>query len=218
MGLISLLHPTRGRAQKSWNTTRQWIDRAGCETELIVSIDDNDPQRDQYLRQYSHADLFKTRIISNPNECVVEAANHAAKESRGSILVYLSDDFVCPQMWGKSILELTSKLQDKWLLKVDDGYQPFWKDVLTIPIMSRALYEDLGYLFHPSFRSMFCDQDLFWTCKNMGVIIDAPQFIFPHEHYCNKKAPIDDTYRRSDMNWNSGKELYNLRKQQNFPR
>lgn len=215
--MISLIHPTRGRAQKSWQTTRRWIERAGVETELIVSIDDNDPAREQYLRQYSNADLFRTKIISNDNDCVVHAANYAAKEAKGDILIYVSDDFDCPDKWGYIIQALTAG-RSKWLLKVDDGYQPFWKDVLTIPIMDRALYNELGYFFHPAYRSMFVDQDLFYTCKNMGAIIEAKHVIFEHNHYCNKKAQIDDTYRRSDLNWNSGKELYNLRKQQNFPR
>jgi hypothetical protein len=215
--MISLIHPSRGRAQKSWHTTRRWIERAGVETELIVSIDDNDPSREQYLRQYANADLFRTKIISNDNDCVVHAANHAAKEAKGDILVYVSDDFDCPDKWGVTVQQLTHG-REKWLLKVDDGYQPFWKDVLTIPIMDKALYNELGYFFHPEYRSMFCDQDLFYTCKNMNVIINAQNVLFEHNHYCNKKAMIDDTYRRSDQNWNSGKELYAKRKHQNFPR
>lgn len=214
--MISLIHPSRGRAAKSWNTTREWIDRAGCETELIVSIDATDPQKEAYMIQYTGKD--HTKVLVNDNDCVVQAANHAAAASKGSVLVYLSDDFKCPVMWGKSILELTSEFQERWLLKVDDCLQRYEVDVLTIPIMDRALYQDLGYFFHPAYKSMFCDQDLFYTCKNMHVIVDAPQFKFPHEHYCNGKAKKDETYERSDLNWNSGKELYNKRKRQNFPR
>lgn len=216
--VISLIHPSRGRADKSYRTTQRWIQRAGCDVELIVSIDDEDKQRELYLRQYSHSDPFVTKVISNPNDCVVQAANHAAKESKGNILIYVSDDFDCPDKWGEKIINATTGIHPKWLLKVHDGYQPFYKDVLTIPIMDRSLYNELGYFFHPSYRSMFCDQDLYWTCKNMNVIVNAEHLVFQHEHYCNKMAPIDDTYRRSDLNWNSGKELYNLRKQQNFPR
>lgn len=213
---ISLLHPSRSRAVKSWNTTREWIERAGCDVELIVSVDATDTQKENYIAQY--AGIAGTTILINDNDCVVQAANHAAAASKGSILVYLSDDFRCPVLWGKSIIELTSEFEDRWLLKVDDCLQRFEADVLTIPIMSRALYQELGYFFHPAYRSMFVDQDLFYTCQNMHVIVDAPQFKFPHEHYCNGKAKKDQTYERSDLNWNSGKVLYQQRKRQNFPR
>lgn len=213
--MISLIHPSRGRSVKSWNTTREWINKAGCDIELIVSIDESDPHKDEYLSQYSGKE--NTKIIVNNNDCVVQAANHAAAASSGSILLYLSDDFKCPALWGKEITELTSHLKDKWLLKVDDCLQRFEVDVLTIPIMSRALYESLGYFFHPGYKSMFVDQDLFWTCQNTGAIVNARHLKFPHEHYCNGKAKKDATYERSDLNWNSGKEFYNQRKRQGFP-
>lgn len=214
--MISLIHPSRGRAVKSWNTTREWIERAGCDIELIVSVDATDSQKDSYRAQYFG--IANTTLLINDNDCVVQAANHAAVASKGSILIYLSDDFKCPVLWGKSIMELTSHLKEKWLLKVDDCLQRFDADVLTIPIMSRALYEDLGYFFHPGYKSMFTDQDLYWTCNNMGVIVKAQHLKFPHEHYCNGKAKKDSTYERSDLNWDSGKALYNQRKRQNFPR
>jgi hypothetical protein len=213
--LISLIHPSRGRAAKSWSTTREWIDRAGCDTELIVSIDASDPQKEAYQVQYTGKQ--HTKLLVNDNDCVVQAANHAAAASSGSILLYLSDDFKSPISWGKDIIDLTSHLKDKWLLKVDDCLQRFEADVLTIPIMSRSLYENLGYFFHPGYKSMFTDQDLFWTCQNMGVIVNARHMKFPHEHYCNGKAKKDATYERSDLNWNSGKEFYNQRKRQGFP-
>lgn len=218
MALISLIHPSRGRAQKSWETTREWIAKAGAETELIVSIDDDDQQRDTYLRQYSHADLFRTKIVSNPNDCVVQAVNNAAVEAHGDILVYLSDDFKCPQNWARDIINLTNDFHPKWMLKVDDCLQRFHAEVLTIPIMDRALYQELGYFFHPAYKSMWVDVDLYFTCKNMHVIVEAPQFKFPHEHYCNGKANKDETYARSDRHMETDRAIHNERKRLNYPR
>lgn len=209
--LISLIHPSRQRAKKSWNTTRRWIESAGCETELIVSIDESDPERELYLTQYAG------QVIINPNTCVVEAANHAARKAKGDILVYLSDDFDCPNNWGTLIKSHTQGL-DKWLLKVDDCLQRFEAEVLTIPIMSRSLYDNLGYFFHPDYKSMWVDVDLYFTCLNMRAIVKAPNLKFPHEHYCNGKAPRDETYNRSDQHFKTGKEIYNMRLQQNFPK
>jgi len=213
--MISLIHPSRGRSKKSFQTTQEWIRNAGCDTELIVSIDSDDLHKDAYLEFY--AKVPGARVIINQNDCVVQAANHAAAVSTGHILIYTSDDFSAPNNWGQSIIETTKNYGDEWLLKVDDCLQRFQADVLTIPIMSAPLYDRLGYFFHPAYRSMFVDQDLFWTAKNMGVLKYAEHIKFPHEHYCNGKAKKDETYSRSERNWDSGKALYEQRKRQNFP-
>lgn len=219
--LISLIHPSRGRAVKSFWNSRNWISKSGIpadQIELIVSIDDSDPSRGDYLREYSAADPFTTKVISSPNECVVEAVNHAAAASTGRILVYLSDDFQCPQKWARDIIELTKNFADKWMLKVDDCLQKFHAEVLTIPIMDRSLYKELGYFFHPAYKSMWVDVDLYFTCKKMNVIVEAPQFKFPHEHYCNGKTQKDETYARSDRHFETGRAIHNERKRLGYPR
>lgn len=219
--LISLIHPSRGRPVKSFWNSRNWISKAGIppdNIELIVSLDEDDVNIQMYFHEYSSKVPTETNLIVNKNTCVVEAVNHAAAQSTGKILVYLSDDFQCPQNWARDIIDLTKDFQDKWILKVDDCLQKFHAEVLTIPIMDRALYQELGYFFHPAYKSMWVDVDLYFTCKKMGVIVEAPQFKFPHEHYCNGKAKKDDTYTRSDQHMETGRAIYNERKRQSFPR
>jgi len=209
---ITLIHPSRGRAQKSFETSSEWISNAGVETQLIVSCDQDDPA----LRDYSV--LYEQQIIINANTCVVEATNHAAKYAKFDILVYLSDDFKCFDNWGLEVMKHFEGVTKPLLIKVDDKLQPFNKDVLTIPIMNKALYNELGYFFHPGYKSMFVDQDLYWSAKNMGVIKGCPELVFEHHHYVNGKSKRDETYERSTANWNQGKNLYQQRRAQNFPR
>ena len=210
--MISLIHPSRSRPQKSFETSTDWISRAGVETELIVSVDRDDP----YIRDYYY--LYEGKILVNDNKFVVQAANHAAKVAKFDVLVYLSDDFKCFDNWGVEVLKRFEGIEKPLLIKVDDKLQTFHKDVLTIPIMNRLLYQELGYFFHPSYHSMFCDQDLYYTVKNMDAMALCPDLIFEHHHYVNGKAKKDETYDRSTSNWNQGKHLYAQRKAQNFPR
>ena len=217
--MITLLHPSRGRAIKALETYRYWISKSSGEIpiEHIVSVDESDPAKDAYFKLFTKGSL----VIANYNTCVVEAANRAAKISTGDILIYLSDDFKCPQDWDKKIIEkfggFYNGSKEPKIIKVDDCLQPFTADVLTIPIMNRYLYERLGYFFHHGYKSMFCDQDLFWVCKNNGWLRDHSELKFEHEHYSIGKAPRDETYMRSDANWNEGKAFYAKRKQEGFP-
>lgn len=207
--MISLIHPSRGRPELAHKTAKKWIQSAGVEVEHILSLDTSDAQ----LGAYTAIDL---QCISD-NSCVVEATNTAAKKALGDILLYLSDDFDCFDNWGVAIENEVKNFGPLWLLKVDDCLQKFDVPVLTIPIMSRGLYNRLGYFWYPEYRSMFCDEDLYWTCRKLGVIRNAHHLKFEHKHASVGKAPDDETYRRSAKNWDQGKELFNKRKGLGFP-
>jgi len=211
---ISLIHPSRGRPTKALSTFKHWIGQASGKIELehILSIDLDDETKGAYLVQF-----HSSKILINDNDCVVKATNHAAKISTGDVLIYLSDDFMAPKDWDLEIFSRKlHESKEPVLLKVHDNLQPFNKDVLTIPIMNRVLYERLGYFWHPEYLSMFVDQDLYHVCKNNNWLQYAPLLIFPHEHYSIGKATRDATYVRSDKNWIQGEILYRQRQSEGF--
>lgn len=239
---ITLLHPSRGRAEKAGETFNYWIEKSSNNPDIIIehilSIDENDPQKEKYLK--NHAFDYSITCI-NDNTCVVEATNHAAKRATGEILIYLSDDFKCPQDWDKDLinrfemdkhpvdidyshpilgsgsLKIKETIQVPMLIKVDDCLQKFAVAVLTIPIMNRALYEKLGYFWHPGYKSMFVDEDLYWTCRQNNWLMFCEDLKFPHEHVCNGMAENDETYKRSAANWDQGKEFFKQRGLDKFP-
>lgn len=209
--LISLIHPSRGRAYKAFNTAWNWIDRAGVKVDYVIGLDLSDPQRDEYSERF----LTKRKAIAD-NKSVVEATNNAAKEAKGEILVYLSDDFGCPENWGIDIEAHFDGVQTPMLLKVDDCLQKFDIRVLTIPIMNRQLYNLLGYFFNPLYKSMFVDCDLYEVCDKLQVIRKAPYLKFPHEHHSLGMCDNDEIYKRSEANWKQGMNVFNARKRHGF--
>jgi glycosyltransferase involved in cell wall biosynthesis len=226
MALISLIHPSRGRAEKSNLNARNWFRNKGSvEVELILSLDSDDysPYGSMYFQETPECNMLyhhfesHVKIIYNHNKSVVEATNNAAKIAKGDILIYLSDDFDCPENWGLSVLKEFEGEDRPLLLKVDDCLQKFDVPVLTIPIMNRALYERLGYFWHSDYKSMFCDEDLYWTTRKLGAMKYAPHLKFEHQHVSVGKAPDDDTYRNSAKNWDQGKAVFAKRKVLGFP-
>lgn len=216
---ISLLHPSRGRPEKSFNNAKEWKDKAGCDVELIVSIDKSDPLSLKYYgayEYYNHA-IYRLSIIENNNSSVVEATNKAAQKASGDIFIYLSDDFKCPDNWGPLVIKEFENENRPLLVKVDDCLQKFEVPVLTIPMMNRALYERLGYFWNPEYKSMFVDEDLYWTARKLGAIKNAPHLKFEHCHVSVGKAENDETYMNSAKNWDQGKAVFNKRKALGFP-
>lgn len=216
---MSLLHPSRGRPEKSFINASEWVSKAWrVDIELIVSIDTSDPKALEYHNVYAdYPKDFPILFSEKDNKSVVEATNNAASMSKGDILIYLSDDFKCPENWFELVLKEFEGETKPLLIKVDDCLQGFHVPVLTIPIMNRALYERLGYFWNPEYKSMFCDEDLYWTAKKLGALKMCPHLKFPHEHPANGKAPDDDTYRASAKNWNQGQQVFIKRKAAGFP-
>ena len=209
---ISLLHPSRGRPVKSFMNAMEWRDKSGIEDlEIICVVDSSDQTKEQYFRHYGSM-CYET--ITND---VVAATNAAAKLSTGDILIYLSDDFMCFENWGLAVIQQFENENRPLVLKVDDCLQVFSTKIITIPMMNRALYEKLGYFFHPEYKSMFCDEHLYWVSHRIGAIKNCEHLKFQHEHHSIGKSKNDETYRRSEANWSQGKAVFQKHKAQGFP-
>lgn len=224
---ITLLHPSRGRSAQAHIVRNNWLQLSSKKHEIehILGVDESDPDKAEYIRLFKN-DPLSTLIIAN-NDTVVQATNAIAQYAEGSILIYLSDDFDCPRNWDDLIVRSVERLvphhveqvkQPLWLLKVDDLLQENWKDVLTIPIMSHSLYRELGYFWHPGYKSMFVDQDLYHTVNNMGVLYQDTSLKFEHKHCSAGKSANDATYQRSANNWDQGLAFYKQRQKQKFKR
>lgn len=213
---ISLLHPSRGRPEKALDTIQEWSLKSGLpEFEYIISVDRSDGKLNDYKNYFATSTL-----IIKDNASVVQATNEAAKVATGDILIYLSDDFKCPDNWGELVLKEFENENRPLVLKVDDCLQSFKTAIVTIPIMNRVLYQKLGYFWHPAYKSMFVDEDLYWTAMSIGALKMCPHLKFPHHHYSNPddsiRADRDETYKRSEANWDQGKEVFRQRKLQKF--
>jgi hypothetical protein len=78
-------------------------------------------------------------------------------------------------------------------------------------ILTRARYEQQGYLFHPEFFSMFSDNWFSECAFSDGVVIDARDKItFEHIHPAFGKGEMDETYARSNAqeHYKAGLEIF----------
>lgn len=221
---ISLIHPSRGRPLKSKDTVHRWIDRAGAPIEVVISVDSSDEwgrYQDAYNISFCGGVCKRNKIdyygLINDNKSVVEATNVAAQHSTGDVLIYLSDDFDCPENWADDVIREFDGASGPRLIKVDDMLQPFHVPVLTIPIMNRSLYKRLGYFWYPEYKSMFVDEDLYWTAKKLDALKMCPHLKFEHQHVSVGKSQNDETYRNSAKNWDQGKSVFKRRKLAGFP-
>lgn len=201
--MISLLHPSRCRPLKSYETTRKWLASAGIDdVEVIVSIDEDEPMLQGYLDKYQGRE--KIRLIVNDNKTSVQAINQAAKVASGDIMIVASDDTDCPENWAHLILMATEGKSD-FVLKTFDGAQTW---IVTMPVLDRVYYNRFGYVYYPEYQHQFCDTEFTHVADVTKKIIWRNDILFRHLHYSVLKEQKDDVYRKNDNTWHEGERLY----------
>lgn len=205
--VISLIHPSRGRAQNAHDIARVWLNRIGpVKWEYILSIDADD---------HCGYDLLKgaqnMRCLVSENRSAVDAINNAAKISNGDLFVVMSDDMDCPENWGTFILKYTQWKTD-FIIKTQDGVQPW---IVTLPILDRVYYNRFGYIYHPDYQHMFCDTELTCVADLTGRKLTS-NILFKHNHYSVTKEPRDAVSIKADSTWDQGEKLFLERYKRNF--
>jgi hypothetical protein len=201
---FSIIHPSRSRPDKSAKTIDTWILYADGDPEVILSLDEDDPYKNTYRTAY-------TEMIVLNNKSSVEAINNAAKIAKGEILIVVSDDTDCFPGWDTAILKEVQGKTD-WILKTQDGIQ---KWIITFPVIHRDYYNRFGYIYHPSYKHLFCDTELTCVADITGRKITS-NLLFPHNHYSIGKSSIDDVYRKNDATNAEGERIFLERYRRNF--
>lgn len=204
--MISILHPSRSRPEKSYETIKEWVSKATTDIEVIISLDENDPKRKEYRRPVTAG-----KFIVNPNRSAVDAINNAAKEANGNIFIVVSDDTECPDKWDELLLQEVDGKSD-WILKTQDGIQ---KWIITMPVMDRTYYSRFDYVYYPEYAHMFCDTELTAVADILGRKITS-KLEFPHRHYSVLNEHPDEINQRADASWKQGAELFMQRYAINF--
>jgi hypothetical protein len=203
---ITILHPTRGRAEQALARWQQWRERVAKRDgyEYIFGVDEDDRATRDALKEAG------ARFVVVPGgRGVVAAVNAAAKEAKGRILVMAADDCEPPQDWDRLIREaLKGQLHLPRLLWTSDGYSD--QPVITHPIMTRALYERQGWFFCPEYPHLFCDTELTERAVNAGEVIDARHIVLKHEHPMFTGAAPDALHqqRNNPEAWATGRAIF----------
>lgn len=210
--MISILHPSRSRPDKSLSTIKKWLDLASKDVEVILSLDEDDPTKDEYISKYLSAPVPSIKIV-NANKSAVDAINNAAKIATGDIMIVVSDDTECFEKWDKTILEFAEGRTD-WIMKFQDGTQPW---LVTMPVMDRVYYDRFGYIYHPSYRHMYCDTELTTVADMLGrKIVSSAMFYHNYHSICSAEVQVDQLKLRNDATFEEGRKNYIARKAINF--
>jgi len=221
---ILLKCPTRSRPQKVIQTLGAYMKLANNTKDIgvVVSCDEDDMSMTRNLVQ---EELIRTllpagwsKLFFSPNKSKIQACNANMNEIdwNWDIVVLVSDDMI-PQLkgWDDVIrTHMTVRFPDtNGILWFNDGHQG--DNLNTLCVFGRTMYESFGYIYHPDYKSLFCDTELTDLCKGelASKCMYVPYCIIRHEHPGTGYAQnMDALYDRNQKYWNEDMYTYIRRK------
>lgn len=154
-----------------------------------------------------------SRVFFGSSKSKIEACNANMNDIDypWDIVVLVSDDMI-PQIKGYDDVirnHMLSKFPDtNGILWFNDGCQA--DKLNTLCIFGRKMYESFGYIYHPSYKSLFCDTELTDACRT--TLADkcsySPYCIIRHEHPGTGFAQnMDGLYQANQRFWST--DMYN---------
>jgi hypothetical protein len=194
MKKITLLHATRGTPERAITTKKIWIARAN-HTDNIEHIFGIQADDDASLNAFDGHSYAVSVPPPDWASSSVANWNTAAALSTGEILVVIADDLTPPIGWDEQLQKLPAG-NLPWACYVPDTVRD--DGLMCHPVLSRELYSRRGYIFHPDYYGVFCDNDFTVRTQLEATVLQVKGLKWTHDHPSNGSRPEDHIVRHQN--------------------
>lgn len=201
--------PTYNRPQKFLNVLKQYIDTCSEKHEIFFNINCDS---DDLTMTESHVQNQITKLLMRKSwirgivnfdkdtDKISAINDHIEGVTRFfdfDIVICASDDMI-PKAWYWDV-EIANAMQ-KYFPDLDgcvhfnDGNTN--GDLITFSILGKKLYEHFGYIYHPDYKSLYCDDEFTQEVRAMGKEKYIDKVIISHEHW---SIPASENHNETDM-------------------
>lgn len=203
--------PTRERPVQAINAIAAYRNMAGYPVtiEVVIDHDDRKMLSSEVLQRLCTLDAV---VTVGQHRSKVEAVN-GGQISDWDILILASDDMM-PIVDGYARV-IAEEMEKRFphldgLIYFDDGYAG--ERCCTLPIFGRRLYDQFGYVYEPSYRSLCCDVEQTELLRAMGRMSYVDKMLIEHQHPAAGKAAFDSLYVRNDALHAADRHIYEQRR------
>lgn len=158
----------------------------------------------------------KLSVVWGESTSKIHAVNRNMPDIDWDIVCVMSDDMILTFYGFDQIIRQAFEDSLDWLVHIPDNDA---KNVLaTMYIAGRDYYNRFGYIYHPSYKSLFCDNEAQEVAQKLGryKYIDCPGLIF-HANPAYGHQPKDEMFiKQQEIGWTVDQETYNQRKAKDF--
>lgn len=215
--IVLVKFPTRERPNRFISTFGSWHStRSLSSTKFLISIDEDDATMNNSAMLGKLKTFTNTEVNVGSSKSKVEAINTGLQDQKFDLLVLASDDMI-PVFsgWDGRIVRDNFQFFPGFdgAVHYPDGYR---SDIITMSILGFNIYRQFGYVYHPEYKSLWCDNEFTHVVQQLGKYQFIDQVLFKHEHPFNTKGARDHLYFRNDALFMRDKKVYESRLTQNF--
>lgn len=214
--------PSRGRPEKLKTTFSKYVEYASDLSNItfMVTVDEDDIMFTKSITRILQCIHPDTHVIVGPSCGKIGAVNRdMEKAPEYDILLLASDDMIPVQKGYDQIIRdnmLKYYPDTDGVLFFNDGHHQ--NRLNTLCILGKKYYERFGYIYHPSYKTEFCDNEFMDVANQLGRQTYIDQVIIEHQHPLWTGQPKDCTYLLNDAYINNDKMNYLERRDKGFPR
>lgn len=206
--------PERGRPEKFKSTFNRYIELLSKKRDVrfVFTFDEDDVlMNNENIRQFlaPYSDICEINYGQSKGK--IEAMNANLEGKQFDVLLLASDDLI-PYAQGYDDIILSH--MEEFFPDTDGSiqyYTPMWADTLDIMcILGYKYYKRFNYIYHPSYRGLFCDNEFTDIKKKLEKNKFVCQQLFNHDFVS------DDTAWRSNQFQHEDYRVYEDRKARNF--
>ena len=218
---ILLKFPSRERPTKLLEVYKKYISMASNSSEIhgLITLDSNDYTLTPELIKDLEEVHPQTQIIVSLSGSKIKAVNRDMDKAPDYDIILLASDDMIPQIMGydEIIRQNMQKLypDTDGVLWFNDGLQG--SRLNTLCILGKKYYQRFGYIYHPAYKSLYCDNEFMIVANALKKQTYIDQIIIRHEHHVTGKVPIDPLYAINDSYDKEDHETFAKRLRLGFP-
>jgi hypothetical protein len=211
--------PTRGRADRFFSSLDSILnnlwDRENFQVQITADVDDKAMTDKEVLKKLEeYPRTFITYGISNSK---IDAVNRDLPLFKDYDIICCHSDDMKWQFFGFDQIirqEFEDGDLDKLLHIPDSDAKEY---LATYYIAGKDYFKRFNYIYHPSYKSLFCDNEVQEIAMKLGKykFVSCSGMLF-HEHPSYGHIGFDEQYQAQQALWGEDELNYHTRKARNF--
>jgi hypothetical protein len=219
---IKVIFPTRSRPDRFLEVLAMYLDSCDDKSKVsyLITVDVDDDSMSDSVIAKAKALHKSVEVVQGFSKSKIDACNRDMAVSGDWDICLLASDDMLPvvQGWDSVLIaEMKKHYPDTdGCLWHYDGHQ---FRICTMNIMGRKYFERFGYQYHPSYISLWCDNEFTDVATQLGKVNVFDTCLFRHVHpmWEGKKDEMDALYIQNESYFKRDQNNYNNRKANGFP-
>lgn len=223
--------PTYGRPTKFLKVLDKYVESASSHHDIFFNINCDSADltmTNPYIQERVKYILGKQKNVDgkinyDQSTNKISAINDHIDEREFDIVICASDDMV-PKAWNWDN-EIAIAMKEHFpdldgCVHFNDGNTN--GDLITFSILGKSLYDYFGYIYHPDYKSLYCDDEFTQEVRRIGKEKYINKIIISHEHWSiegSENHNQTDTAVQKTLYYSGrDQQVFNKRKELGFPK